>query len=75
MMPLFPFLHMGKSEIAEKQDKIGGDKDHKGASFISVQFSLSVMSNSFRPHELQHARPPCPSPTPRVHLNSCPSNR
>ena len=34
-----------------------------------VQFSRSVMSNSLRPHELQHARPPCPSPTPRVHSN------
>ena len=33
------------------------------------------MSNSLRPHELQHARPPCPSPTPRVHSNSCPSSR
>ena len=31
------------------------------------------MSDSLRPHELQHARPPCPSPTPRVHSNSCPS--
>ena len=37
---------------------------------ISVQFSHSVMSNSFRPHESQHARPPCPSPTPRVHSDS-----
>ena len=42
---------------------------------VSVQFSCSVMSNSLRPHELQHARPPCPSPTPRVHSNSCPSSR
>ena len=33
------------------------------------------MSNSLRPHELQHTRPPCPSPTPRVHSNSCPSSR
>ena len=33
----------------------------------AVQFSCLVMSNSLRPHELQHARPPCPSPTPRVH--------
>ena len=40
----------------------------------SVQFSRSVMSDSFSPHELQHARPPCPSPTPRVHPNSCPSS-
>ena len=41
----------------------------------SVQFSRSVVSNSLQPHELQHARPPCPSPTPRVHPNSCPSSR
>ena len=34
---------------------------------ISVQFSRSVMSDSLRPHESQHARPPCPSPTPGVH--------
>ena len=38
----------------------------------SVQFSCSVMSDSLRPHESQHARPPCPSPTPRVYSNSCP---
>ena len=38
----------------------------------SVQFSRSVVSNSLRPHGLQHARPPCPSPTPRVYSNSCP---
>ena len=37
----------------------------------SVQFSCSVVSNSLRPHESQHARPPCPSPTPGVHSNSC----
>ena len=41
----------------------------------SVQFSCSVVSNSSRPHELQHARPPCPSPTPGVYSNSCPSSR
>ena len=35
------------------------------------QFSYSVVSDSLRPHELQHARPPCPSPTPRVHSNPC----
>ena len=40
----------------------------------SVQFSCSVMSDSLRPHEPQHARPLCPSPTPRVHPNSCPSS-
>ena len=37
-----------------------------------VQFSRSVVSNSLQPHEPQHARPPCPSPTPGVHLNPCP---
>ena len=41
----------------------------------SVQFSHSVLSYSLRPHESQHARPPCPSSTPRVHSNSCPSTR
>ena len=43
--------------------------------FSSVQFSHSVMSDSLRPCELQHARPPCPSPTPRDHSNSCPSSQ
>ena len=38
----------------------------------TVQFSHSVMSNSFRTHGLQHARPPCPSPNPGVYSNSCP---
>ena len=42
---------------------------------ISVRISHSVMSNSLRPHESQHARPPCPSPTPRVHSNPRPSSR
>ena len=41
------------------------------AFFISVQFSRSVMSESWRPHESQHARPPCSSPTPGVHSDSC----
>ena len=43
--------------------------------FSSVQFSHSVVSNSLRPHELQHARPPCPSPTPGVHPDSHPSSQ
>ena len=38
----------------------------------SVHFSPSVMSDSLRPHELQHSRPPCPSPAPGVYSNSCP---
>ena len=43
--------------------------------WLGFQFSHSVMSNSLRLHEPQHARPPCPSPTPGVHPNSCPSSQ
>ena len=43
--------------------------------FSLVQFSHSVLSNSLRPHGLQHARLPWPSPTPGAYSNSCPSNR
>ena len=43
--------------------------------FILVQFSYSVMFNSLWPHELQHARLPCPSPTPGAYSNSCPLNQ
>ena len=42
--------------------------------FSSVQFSQSVVSDSLRPHELQHTRPLCPLPTPGVHPNPCPSS-
>ena len=41
---------------------------------VGDQFSCSVMSNSLQPHESQHTRPPCPSPTPGVHSKSCPSS-
>ena len=44
-------------------------------SVSSVQFTRSVMSNSLRPHESQHARSPCPPPTPGVHSDSCPSSQ
>ena len=43
--------------------------------FSSVQFSHSVVSDSLQPHELQHARPPCPSPSPRVYSDLCPMSR
>ena len=43
--------------------------------FSLVQFIHSVVSDSLRPHESQHARPSCPSPTPRVYQNSCPSSQ
>ena len=43
--------------------------------FSSVQLSCSGVSDSLQPHGLQHARPPCPSPTPRIYSNSCPLSR
>ena len=43
--------------------------------YLSVQFSRSVVSDSLRPYESQHTRPPCPSPTPGLHSNSHPSSR
>ena len=43
--------------------------------WASVQFGRSVVSNSLRPHESQHARPPCPSPTPGIHSDSHPSSQ
>ena len=48
---------------------------HCYCTFSSVQFSRSVVSDSLRPHESQHARPPCPSPTPGVHSDSRPSSQ
>ena len=54
----------------------GKDKEYMSHIYngiiISVQFSHSVVSDSLQPHELQHTRPPCPLPTPRVYSNSCP---
>ena len=46
-----------------------------GVGLSSVQFSCSVVSDSLWPYESQHARPPCPSPTPGVYSNPCPSSR
>ena len=50
-------------------------KPQRESAISSVQFSRSVVSDSLRPHESQHARPPCPSPAPGVHPNSCPSSQ
>ena len=49
-------------------------QDFRNTQFSSVQFSCSVVFDSLRPHGLQHARPPCPSPTPGVYSNSCTSS-
>ena len=59
-------VHWGGSRMTSKGSR--------GLSCQIVQFSRSVMSNSLRPHEPQHARPPCPSPAPRVHSDSRPSS-
>ena len=54
--------------ILEGDDRSWG----KASQNHSVQFSRSVVSHSLQPHELQHARPPCPSPSPGVHSDSRP---
>ena len=51
------------------------EEDFRTVCPRSVQFSRSVVSDSLRPHEWQHARPPCPSPTPGVYSNSSPLSR
>ena len=63
----------GSSEKEHSIFKEEGVKWHDASvQFSSVQFSCSVMSDSLRPHESQHARTPCPSPSPGVHPNSHP---
>ena len=70
-------LHLKVEARVRSQTATGG----RGCRFpqaqwcSSVQFSLSAVSDSLQPHEPQHARPPCPSPTPRVHPNPCPLSR
>ena len=65
----FYFLYMKQSFQMTMSSKLHKNK------FSSVQFSCSVVSNSLWPYESQHARPPCPSPTPGVHSDSRPSSR
>ena len=64
-MAVCNFTHWQVSNILQ-------NKSYLIFQFSSVQFSRSVVSDCLQPHDLQHARPPCPSPTPRVHSNSCP---
>jgi len=69
-----PNLFFFKIVLAVVPDiSISAKKGSAIGPFNSVQFNRSVVSDSLQPHELQHARPPCPSPTPRVHPNPCPS--
>ena len=81
-IPRFLFAHF--CELRQTVVNINGFMDFKiiltkwtnglnrGHRLSSLQFSCSVVSDSLRPHESQHARPPCPSPTPGVYSNSCP---
>ena len=65
----------GSQEEAPKEEKRRAVRNELVQINTLSQFSHSVVSDSLRPHELQHARPPCPSPTPGVHSDSCPSSR
>ena len=66
---------MAGFKLNNKKTKIMAFSPITSWQISSVQFSHSVVSDSLRPHELQLARPPCPSPTPRVHSNSRPSSQ
>ena len=63
------------SIITNKASGSDGIPDELFHILSSGQFSCSVLSDSLRPHEPQHTRPPCPSPTPGVHPNPCPLSR
>ena len=78
--PYFPNIMKDLSTLFQKQHQLADITEYSKqiftcVQFSSVQFSPSVVSNSLRPHELQLARPPCPSPSPRSHSDSRPSSR
>ena len=71
------FLNISTKKLVDGQKHLYSDSRRQSSDFIqveiyfnSVQFSRSVVSDSLRPHESQHTRPPCPSPTPGVYPNS-----
>ena len=66
------WMFMKSGKLEGPQVTLLRSKRDQGLS--SVQFSRSVVSDSLRPHESQHTRPPCPSSSPRVHSNSRPSS-
>ena len=68
---LFSMSHFSEEEAFLNPTTI----ENNSWLLCSVQFSRSVVSDSLQPHESQHARPPCPSPTPGVHSDSCPSSQ
>ena len=66
----------GSSDILKDETVLTRQRSKRRVSqFNAVQFSRSVMSDSLRPHESQHTRPACPSPTPGVHSDSRPSSQ
>ena len=70
-------FYLGQNEDCSLGGSISDSSEKlllSGSGGSSVQFSHSVVSDSLRPHESQHVRPPCPSPSPRVHSDSCPSS-
>ena len=71
---LFPSLHSNEECLVATSVIIPTTINRTSVS-QAVQFSRSVMFDSLWPHERQHERPPCPSPTPGVHSNSCPPSR
>ena len=62
------------SDLSSKVNSPGKSASDPIPNILPVQFSCSVMSDSLRPHELQHTRPPCPSRTPGVHSDLRPSS-
>ena len=66
--------HSSKISILQHSAFFIVQRSHPTVQFSSFQFSRSVVSDSLGPHELQHARPPCPSPSPGVHSESQPSS-
>ena len=70
-----PYCHFKPSSITASPTVSPALQRAATDCFSSIQFSRSVVSDSLQPHELQHARPPCPSPTPGIHPNSCPLSR
>ena len=77
LIPLPPWLYLILANAFSPYILLPAFSSSQGSYSIlhSVQFSCSVVSSSLRPHGLKHARPPCPSPTPRVYPNSCSLSR
>ena len=65
----------GKNKVTVQEKVSKNELKNPSPFWLSVQFSSSVVSDSLRPHESQHARPPYPPPTPWVHSDSCPSSQ